>query len=235
MGVLGIENRTENWKTARYFAPLFEDGRARLRLVERLLDEPADLSANETRIELFWRGMRDHLASTVKSDRDDDGFTERFRYLFFNLRSRVEEFSELEPGAFRQLKDWNYSTSTAHKTNLRSWDNESRRTQGAPNLANTEIDIVLESPTHLFIGEAKHEMGFHSISRLVLTHQLVRQYVMARLLLDRLGCEKAVVPFVVGDDSDKMRKPNQVKFMIWKGWLDERNVLEWDDISSLYV
>ena len=30
MGILGIPNRTENWKTARYFSPFFRDKDARL-------------------------------------------------------------------------------------------------------------------------------------------------------------------------------------------------------------
>ena len=54
------------------------------------------------------------------------------------------------------------------------------------NLVNTEIDIVLQSPNHLFIGEAKHEMTFGANGRLVLVHQLIRQYVMAKILMDRL-------------------------------------------------
>ena len=224
MGILGIENRTENWKTAKYFSPLVKNEDARLRLVERLLGEPPGCSAGEIRIELFWRGMRDYLHKARKEEKDPEAFARSYRDLFPDLRSRVEEFTKRASRRFRKLKDWNYDVSEP------GWIENLGN-----NLVNTEIDIVVDSPRHLFIGEAKHAMSFHASSALVLTHQLIRQYVMARLLLDRLGCEKAVVPFVVGDDSDKMRKPNQVKFMIWKGWLDERNVLEWDDISSLYV
>ena len=35
MRVLGIENRTENWMTARKFAPLFENGKACLAFASR--------------------------------------------------------------------------------------------------------------------------------------------------------------------------------------------------------
>lgn len=30
MGILGINNRTENWKTAQYFTQFFDDGNAGL-------------------------------------------------------------------------------------------------------------------------------------------------------------------------------------------------------------
>ncbi len=59
MGILDIENRTENWKTARYFSPFFKDEAARLRLV-RKLGEPNETQASEVCIELFWKVMRDH-------------------------------------------------------------------------------------------------------------------------------------------------------------------------------
>ena len=73
------------------------------------------------------------------------------------------------------------------------------------NLLNTEIDIVLESPNHLFIGEAKSEMGFSPRSNRVLVHQLVRQYVTARILLAyvNLNCKKSVIPFIVWDKDDE--------------------------------
>ena len=101
------------------------------------------------------------------------------------------------------------------------------------NLVNTEIDIVLESPNSLFIGEAKHEMSFGADGTLVLVHQLIRQYVVARILVDRLECDKEVVPFVVGDDTKQLRKSRQVGFMIRQGWMKERNILEWRDVKDL--
>ena len=86
------------------------------------------------------------------------------------------------------------------------------------NLVNTEIDIVLQSPNHLFIGEAKHEMTFGANGRLVLVHQLIRQYVMAKILMDRLESDglakKNVIPFVVGDDVGSLKKGRQVEFMV---------------------
>ena len=60
MGILGIPNRTENWKTADSFVPLSAE--ARVRLVDRLLDTPTELQPGTVRMELFWRGLRDHFA-----------------------------------------------------------------------------------------------------------------------------------------------------------------------------
>ena len=62
MAILGITNRTENWKTARYFAPLFEH--RSVRLARRLLteeEERATLQPGDVRLELFWYGMRDYF------------------------------------------------------------------------------------------------------------------------------------------------------------------------------
>ena len=104
------------------------------------------------------------------------------------------------------------------------------------NLRNTEIDIVLETPQYLFIGEAKGEMTFGADGGLVLVHQLIRQYVMAVVLVDLLvskGCpQKKVVPFVVGDAA-KLERARQVKFMRHQGWLEKRNILDWDKIKDL--
>ena len=58
MTILGIENRTENWKTAVYFSPLF-DGKGG-RLIERLGESPMP-QLDDVRLELFWKGMRDLL------------------------------------------------------------------------------------------------------------------------------------------------------------------------------
>lgn len=102
----------------------------------------------------------------------------------------------------------------------------------ADNLRNTESDIVLEAPDRLFIGEAKREEKFGDDAS-VLKHQLVRQYVMARIVLDLAGREKAIVPFVVGDDRDKLRKDEQVRFMIESLGMRRENVLAWEDVQRL--
>ena len=58
-----IENRTENWKTAREFAPLFRDCNLRLELAKKL-GEPNGTQPDQVRLELFWKGMRDYLHTT---------------------------------------------------------------------------------------------------------------------------------------------------------------------------
>ena len=52
------------------------------------------------------------------------------------------------------------------------------------NLINTEVDVVLESPDSLFIGEVKDVSDFGADSRYVLVHQLIRQYVTATILIE---------------------------------------------------
>lgn len=64
MGILGIENRTENWKRARSFAPFFGDRRACASLANRLLKplgKPQNIQPDEIQLELFWKGVRDYL------------------------------------------------------------------------------------------------------------------------------------------------------------------------------
>ena len=108
------------------------------------------------------------------------------------------------------------------------------------NLRNTEIDIVLESPKHLFIGEAKYESTFGTKSDYVLVHQLIRQYVTARILLnlpqrDKTHSGKSIVPFLVvdADKIDSVKNMAQVKFMMNQKWLKEKNILTWDQIALL--
>ena len=50
MTILGITNRTENWKTAQKFAPFVRDGNIRLNLV-RKLGESSDTQQDDVRID----------------------------------------------------------------------------------------------------------------------------------------------------------------------------------------
>lgn len=223
MAILGITNRTENWKTARHFAPLSEEGT--LRLAKRLLieEEGRDkLRLGDVRLELFWRGMRDHLHKEEQSLKAvEDRLAAIYRNLFRQLRGEVEAF-----GQFQALKEWNYDVS-----------DERARSKLANNLRNTEIDIVLASQNHLFIGEAKSESKLRGDSKLVLPHQLIRQYVMASILLELRGDGRTVVPFVVGPEG--IGKQREVLFMcqqkrsLEQKWLRKENVLTWSDIEAL--
>ena len=95
------------------------------------------------------------------------------------------------------------------------------------------MDIVLSSPSHLFIGEAKHEATFSADSSNVLAHQLIRQYVTASILVGLRRRSESVVPFVVGDSANALRRSHQVQFMIERGWMRAENVLEWGAIEAL--
>ena len=69
-------------------------------------------------------------------------------------------------------------------------------------------------------------------------HQLIRQYVMAKTLMDRLESDglakKNVIPFVVGDDVGSLKKRRQVEFMLNQCWLKEKNILSWNEIQKLH-
>ena len=73
-------------------------------------------------------------------------------------------------------------------------------------------------------------MPFSADKSLLLVHQLIRQYVTASLLVDRLECEIEVVPFLIVCDREKSKQYEQVKFMCNQGWLREENILEWKDV-----
>ena len=214
MSILEIKNRTENWQTARHFYPFFEQEASR-HLATRL-GEPQEIEPGEVHLELYWKGMRDYLHGNRTKD-DSNDFAERYERLFPNLRKKIEL-----SGGFRPFNASNYDVST-----------QERKTKLRNNLINTEIDIVLESPNCLYIGEAKHEMTFGADGKLVLVHQLIRQYVMAKILVDLTGHKKEVVPFVVGDDVGELEKSHQVDFMIRQGWMNRENVLEWGRVKEL--
>lgn len=221
MGILGIGNRTENWKTVEHFHGLSED--AKLGLVHQLLWD--DLQSDTVQIELFWYGLRDWAherggPSVLTDAWLSEYYRERFGTLRDDLKSYIKEAGSSQ--TLNKLKEWNYDISS--KERLKSLRN---------NLINTEVDIVLETEKHLFIGEAKLESTFGADSRYILVHQLIRQYVMATMLLEKTDDNKSVVPFVVGCNAEQLKRHQQVKFMICQGWIEEENVLSWEDIKEL--
>lgn len=222
MAILGIRNRTENWKTARTLVSLGEEGR--VELTNRLLPrrERGDLQPGDVQLELFWRGIRDYLKGQPDLVKEQERrLAAIYHSRFGEVRQQVKKF--VEAGKFKKLTGDNYRASNnAQKRRLRN------------NLRHTEIDIVLESPKHLFIGEAKHESDFGGNSNYILTHQLIRQYVMARILIELSGAKREIVPFVVGDDSSVLNNSHQVQFMIEQKWMRRENVLTWSDIEALW-
>ena len=237
--VLGIDNRTENWKTAFYFSPFFRDDASRLKLAEKL-GEPGGTESGDVHIELFWKGMRDYLQGKKEEDGGApklyfSGLAELYERLFPDLRQKIEEFRSVEL-ALVIKEDWNYKALTEIDDKCK-WD-----TKLGDNLVGTEIDVVLESPDHLFIGEAKHATSLRGESSYVLVHQLIRQYVMAKILvqlrheIDGLPSKK-VVPFIVRDArdaNDHRREQVQVEFMLNEGWLKQKNVLSWCAVKKLW-
>ena len=172
------------------------------------------------RIELFWKGIRDYRHREGISRKDlERKVVEAYDRNFSNLREDVlgfQEFAELEGGHYVS-------------------DGERAESRLTNNLLGTEIDVVLETPKHLFIGEVKHESTFGADGKLVLVHQLIRQYVTATILLQIAGEHKEVIPFVVGDSTDYLKKTSQVRFMISQGWLSQANVLDWGDVKRAQV
>ena len=215
--ILGIENRTENWKTARHFVPLYQDDDARLAFVKRL-GEPKETCAGDVRLELYWKGVRDYLRKQkreqgLNSETDCQDWAKLY----------VRRFSDLYERCFGGLRG-----QEQYRPGREGWEKKLY-----DNLRNTEIDVVLQTPNHLFIGEAKQEMAFSASTSLLLVHQLIRQYVTARLLVDRLECEIEVVPFLIVCDREKSKRYEQVKFMRNQCWLREENILEWKDVERL--
>ena len=222
MAILGITNRTENWKTARHFAPLF--GANSVRVARRLLcdgEERSKLQPGDVRLELFWHGMRDYFDKhPMKPEERRAELARTYFRLFKDLHREVEGFQG-DAGGFKG-PEGSYDASKDGGNKLDS------------NLRNTEVDIVIQSPSHLFIGEAKHESRFGARGRNFLTHQLIRQYVMACTLVELQREDIQVVPFVVGDDRAYLEKTLQVQFMVEQKWMCEENVLEWSDIEALW-
>ena len=216
-----IENRTENWKTVEHFHGISEV--AKQRLAKRLCDSE-DAHGKDLQVELFWYGMRDYLYSeTGPNEQHFPDLARRYENLFHDLRKKVEGF--VDQGKFKlKLKDHHYRPSG------KSPSGKDGATLLGNNLVGTEIDVVLETPNSLFIGEAKDESDFDAKSPYVLVHQLIRQYVMTKILVERLGSKKKVVPFVVRNEP-KGREQAQVQFMVKQGWLPERNILTSDCVN----
>ena len=218
MGILGIRNRTENWQTVKKFVPFIESDDA-LAVLVATLNEKDRCGSADLLIELFWTGMRDYCHAKRISQEDLEFKLELqdiYNDLFPDLRSEIVHIEE-----FKQLKPHNYRV-----------DSPERRSEFTENLLNTEIDIVIQSPSNIYIGEAKVESDFDSKSEYVLVHQLVRQYVMAKILAELTDPKRDVVPFVVCENENTRRKA-QVRFMQRYGGLRRENVLIWRDIDDI--
>ena len=221
MSILGIENRTENWKTVEHFYGLPDD--AKLRLVQGLSGTGKPVSG-KIEIQLFWKGGRDYVFNRNDVEEQKEDFMKRYNCIFPDLRNRVEEVREKlqEKFSYRfsALQKHNYVCKPEHQGKL------------FENLRNTEIDIVMETSDYLFIGEAKDQSRFRANPNYVLMHQLIREFVLAKILLAVRGCEKEIIPFIVWSKHDG-RNPFEVEFMLEQCWLKERNILTWECVKNL--
>ncbi len=226
MNILGIENRTENWRTVRHFHALSKE--AKERLARQLLanhngttPSKIDLGSDEVHIELFWKGMRDYV---YKKGGHKGDWVKKFAEIYDTLFQDLRELAKEPRYGFPELKDKNYSPSTSeYQSGLYT------------NLTGTEIDIVLQASDYLFIGEAKDESALKGVGKYVLVHQLIRQYVMAKTLVKLAESgrgEMRVIPFIVGTKLSSIRNHGQVRLMIDKGWLKDKNIVGWDKIST---
>ena len=220
MSILGIKNRTGNWRTAKILSPLVNQQGARISLARHLVGVGEQLG-DSIKFELFWEGMRDYIhQEEPREGCYEDRLLKYYRECFPRLRKEIEGF-----GGFRQLKPKNYNDNDKWKQELYS------------NLRHTEVDIVLETPEHLCIGEAKCEARLGANSCDVLVHQLIRQYVMAKILVEltreSTDKDREVIPLLVVDCLEELMKTAQVNFMIEKNWLSKRNVLSWNKLKRI--
>ena len=220
-GILGIRNRTENWKTASALVPLFDNSRAIY--LARRLGESQDTPDKEVHAELFWCGVPDWIDNAATQNAKRMLRAEMFktyRCLFSSLSHEIETYKSLQhPREFSPLREHNYSTSSSSSAELVS------------NLEGTEVDIVMESPTRLYIGEAKYESSLDTNGNNVLVHQLLRQYIAASVLTKVTCTEKEVIPFLVAEEDLSNRV--QVKFMVDQGWMYENHLLTWNSLREL--
>ena len=241
MGILGIPNRTENWKTVQHFYGLGDD--AKVRLVRRLLKqlEEPHFEPDYVKIELFWKGMRDYVDQQKRNNRiiTDNELASHYNdnnSEFLTLHSDIKEYNnrhDKRTEKFNNPKKHNYVVSDQVSVERTNKPTISTLQGLSNNLKSTEIDIVLETSSHLFIGEAKDVSSFDANSEYVLVHQLIREYVMASILVRLKNEARTVIPFIVGNSPRELMKKNQVKFMQDQGWLKDGNVLSWDEIKKL--
>lgn len=223
-----VPNRTENWKTARVFAPyICPDGKPKVidlanRIVSNAKNKGIAFSNDEVHLELFWKGFRDYCNSkhiTKNNSEFKDKTIQIYKSLFRNLRKDIEKYNEYGIDVLT-LRPGYYVANTS----------ESKQKLFA-NLFNTEIDVVISIPGFLLIGEAKDEQPFGARSKHVLTHQLVRQYVMAsilcKLIEEESGQKTEVIPFIIGDDLDKYA---QIKLLKYMNWIDQDNIISWEKL-----
>lgn len=228
--ILGIKNRTENWTTVKNIFSLQNK-----KLISYLMRNNGDNSAPfddgvEAKLELFWYGYRDYIygKNINRYSADHNAIYARFLRLFPGLQEKVLKFKGDTNKYLHVEKSVNYSL-----------EREDAPLHLFQNIRHTEIDIVIETRNKLYIGEVKDSQTFGAHGGLFLPHQLLRQYVMARVLIDELGKDLDIVPFIVvsnntpkDKDENVQLKNGQVLLMKHLNYLKMVNVFTWSDIDS---
>lgn len=221
--IFNIENRTENWLCAQHFVPLANSEKLNQLALQLIQNHQNNDVEDETNfnLELFWHGFRDFLHKHKNAD-----ITEKIKVYYNHKYSNLRSLIDHSKASLKVKKD-NYILTDENLKNLLN------------NLINTEIDIVIANNNYLLIGEAKHTQTFGRDGTNVLTHQLIRQYVMGNTLAnvikqtDKPNSNIRVIPFIVCHDKNQTMKNNQVKFMLEQKWLHPNNILQWIDIGHL--
>jgi len=208
-GILGIENLTENWKTAQTFLKLKHE--KKLSSFLALLGFQ-NVDEEVINMELFWKGFRD---CCKKENVFPFSFNHPYNNLFNNLKTKLanEGF---------ELNDVNYNSNCIKSL--------------FSNMKNQEIDIVIETPKQIFIGEAKYTTkGFSDNKKYFLPHQFIRQYVTTKLLLNHKQVKKEVIQFLVCEKKTvkKFEEDPQVLFMKKYYKFKLKRIIPWEDIELL--
>ena len=244
-GVLGISNRTENWKTVQYYLRLREDACGGLCGFAKDVIKAAGsgdvlIKPDDVSVELFWKGFRDFVCDKSEGELRDikKKAVGIYTEVFHGLRCEVKARTGIGVNGvkFRDLEDFNYEVKGEDDTSSKAVEDNFFN-----NLRNTEIDMVIHAKDdkechYLLIGEAKYTQTFNADSKLVLVHQLIRQYVTATVLVKLCKGEYSntkIIPFVLCDNMKSTKKSAQVQFMIENQYMSSEKVRGWDDPTTI--
>lgn len=219
-----IVNKSENWRIAKLFINGSGEKVAKS-IAEKVLLNCNLPNSTSIEYELFWKGYRDycdHIDGKGRNVDIKDRALQVYNAKFKSLRAEIEKYNA---SYFPRLNlddcGRNYTVSSE------SIDDFFR------NLYNTEIDIVIRAGDCFLIGEVKHTQSFSADSGHILVHQLLRQYVVASIILEEISRMESkkfrVIPFIIADGNAK--NTGQIKLLQHLGWLNEKNIFSWSSFE----
>ena len=230
MGILNYPSRSENAMTSQHFQWCeYEDSWSTV--VELVSGHKVDVARGR----MFAKPWRDYfhtlgIGYKRAAMQAMPAIAGLYEQLFAGLQQQIfafEGFSlSVRKGYLQEQRNYN---PTNHEGLFR-------------NLYNTEIDVLIEDDSSIYVGEAKGEMSFNAnATHHMLVHQLVRQFVTASIwaayeaAVIGEGNQKLIVPFIVSDREKlpKLRNNNQVQFLLHNGWLSPDKLIAFEDISQL--